>query len=190
MTTTLIVTIILALAGYLVTYLNNLGLARRNEQLELVNKRINEFYGPLLIATQAGETAYTTLVKKLGRQSILSGKAPPTGNELLETPLPLSESEMKKWRIWFREVFAPLNEYREKLVLANAYLIREEAIPPCLLQFMAHASACKTILKKWDENDFSENRPTIDFPQDLSSYVATSYADLKSEQLRLIGKKK
>ena len=44
---TAIVTIFVALAGYLITYWNNILLSRRTERLNRINKQLNEFYGPL-----------------------------------------------------------------------------------------------------------------------------------------------
>jgi hypothetical protein len=40
-------TIILAFAGYLVTFLSTRMMARRADRLRLVNERLNDFYGPL-----------------------------------------------------------------------------------------------------------------------------------------------
>lgn len=45
-TISLIVTILLALGGYLVTYQQKLRLTRRKERLDLINKRLDEFYFP------------------------------------------------------------------------------------------------------------------------------------------------
>ncbi len=53
-----ILTVILAFAGYLITSLSAHMLARRRDKLDLVNKRLNEFYGPLYVASEAGNIAY------------------------------------------------------------------------------------------------------------------------------------
>ncbi|MGP8224619.1 MAG: hypothetical protein ACLQGT_00540, partial [Terracidiphilus sp.] len=47
-------TILLAFIGYLATAWSARMLARRMDKLELVNRRLNEFYGPLYVASQAG----------------------------------------------------------------------------------------------------------------------------------------
>jgi len=46
-----ILTIILAFVGYLMTFLSTRLLARRRDKLRLVNKRLNELYGPLYVAS-------------------------------------------------------------------------------------------------------------------------------------------
>lgn len=62
-----VLTIVLAFAGYLVTFLSTRMLARRTDMLKLVNMRLNEFYGPLYVASQAGNIAYRSLLKKQGK---------------------------------------------------------------------------------------------------------------------------
>ena len=58
----------LAFAGYLVTFLSTRMMARRADRLRLVNKRLNEFYGPLYVASQAGNIAYRSLLKSRARR--------------------------------------------------------------------------------------------------------------------------
>jgi len=41
-----VLTIVLAFAGYLVTFLSTRMMARRADRLRLVNERLNEFTGP------------------------------------------------------------------------------------------------------------------------------------------------
>jgi len=175
----LVLTVVLALVGYLATYLYSLQLAKRKESLELINRRINDFYGPLYISTQTGKIAYETLLKNAGNKSLFfDPKKPPNNRELAE------------WRIWSRSVFMPLNEYCEKLILENAYLIREEEMPKCLIDFVTHVSAYKAIIEKWNDGDFSEHTPALDFPVELDLYAEKVYRELKAEQLKLIGQLK
>ena len=60
-------TIVLAFAGYLVTFWSNRVMARRADRLRLVNQRLNEFYGPLYVATVTGNIAYKALLAKQGK---------------------------------------------------------------------------------------------------------------------------
>jgi hypothetical protein len=62
-----ILTIILAFAGYLMTFLSARMLARRRDKLRLVNKRLNEFYGPLYVASEAGNIAYRAQLNRQGK---------------------------------------------------------------------------------------------------------------------------
>jgi hypothetical protein len=165
-----ILTVVLAFAGYLVTFLSTRMMARRADKLRLVNKRLNEFYGPLYVASQAGHIAYRSLLKKQGK----------TQSE------PILDSEMKEWVLWMTTIFMPLNDVREKIIIEKAYLIVEEEMPRCLLEFVTHVVGYKAVLAKWADGDYSERRSTIGWPPDFDSYVERSYKALKAEQTSLV----
>ena len=62
-----ILTIILAFVGYAITFLQRSYAGAPARQARLVNKRLNEFYGPLYVASEAGNIAYRSLLKKQGK---------------------------------------------------------------------------------------------------------------------------
>jgi hypothetical protein len=163
-------TILLAFVGYLATAWSAKMLARRKDKLEQVNRRLNEFYGPLYVASQAGNIAYRSLLKKQGKTQ----------------SFPILDSEMKEWMLWMTTIFMPLNDVREKVIIEKAHLIIEEQMPQCLLDFVTHVVGYKAVLAKWDEKDYSERRSTIGWPPEFDSYVARSYAALKAQQTRLL----
>jgi hypothetical protein len=165
-----ILTILVAFAGYALTFVSAHMLARRRDKLDLVNKRLNEFYGPLYVASQAGNIAYRSLLNKQGK----------TQSE------PITDEDLKDWVLWMRTIFIPLNEIREKIIIENAHLIVEEHMPQCLLDFVTHVVGYKAVLQKWADGDFSERRSTIGWPPEFDAYVTKSYAALKAEQMRLM----
>jgi len=165
-----ILTILLAFAGYLVTFFSARMLARRRDKLELVNRRLNEFYGPLYVASQAGNIAYRSLLEKQGKTQCH----------------PITDGEMKEWMLWMTTIFMPLNDIREKIIIEKAYLIIEEQMPQCLLDFVTHVVGYKAVLAKWSEGESAERRSTIGWPPEFDGYVARSYAFLKGEQTRLM----
>jgi hypothetical protein len=165
-----ILTIVLAFAGYLVTFFSSRMLARRQDKLRLVDRRLSEFYGPLYVASKAGNIAYRALLKKQGK----------TQSE------PILDSEMKEWVLWMTTIFIPLNEVREKIIIEKAYLIVEQQMPPCLLDFVTHVVGYKALLSKWAEGDYSERRSSIGWPPEFDAYVERSYAALKAEQTCLL----
>ena len=165
-----VLTIVLAFAGYLVTFLSTRMMARRADRLRLVNERLNEFYGPLYVASQAGNIAYRSLLKKQGKTQ----------------SFPILDSEMKEWMLWMTTIFMPLNDIREKIIIENAHLIVEEQMPKCLLDFVTHVVGYKAVLSKWAEGDYSERRSTIGWPPEFDTYVERSYAALKAEQTCLL----
>ena len=163
-------TIILAFAGYLVTFLSTRMMARRADRLRLVNERLNDFYGPLYVASQAGNIAYRSLLKKQGKTQCH----------------PIRDEELKEWMLWMTTIFMPLNDVREKIIIEKAYLIVEEQMPHCLLDFVTHVVGYKAVLSKWAEGDYSERRSTIGWPPEFDVYVAHSYAELKAKQTYLL----
>lgn len=165
-----ILTIVLAFFGYIVTFLGARMLARRRDKLKLVNKRLNEFYGPLYVASEAGNIAYRSLLKRQGK---------------LKSD-PISDKEMKEWMLWMRTIFMPLNDLREKIIVEKASLIVEEQMPQCLLDFVTHVVGYKAVISKWAAGDYSERRSTIGWPPEFDIYVKNSYAALKAEQTRLM----
>lgn len=167
---TVILTILLAFAGYLVTFLSARMLAQRRDKLRLVNKRLNEFYGPLYVASEAGDIAYRSLLKRQGK----------------EKSEPIRDEEMKEWMLWMTTIFMPLNDIREKIIIERAYLIIEEKMPQCLLDFVTHVVGYKAVMAKWAEGDYTERRSTIGWPPEFDLYVKQSYAALKAEQTRLL----
>lgn len=165
-----VLTIVLAFIGYLATFMSARMLARRRDKLDLVNKRLNEFYGPLYVASQAGNIAYRSLLQKQGKTECH----------------PIRDEDMKEWVLWMKTIFMPLNDVREKIIIEKAYLIIEEQMPHCLLDFVTHVVGYKAVLSKWAEGDFAERRSTVGWPPEFDGYVERSYMALKAEQTRLL----
>ena len=163
-------TIVLAFVGYLVTFSSNRMIARRADRLRLVNQRLNEFYGPLYVATVAGNIAYKALLAKQGKTQCH----------------PIRDEDLNEWMLWMKTIFIPLNEVREKIIIENAHLIVEEEMPQCLLDFVTHVVGYKALLLKWAEGDYTEHRSMIGWPPEFDIYVEQSYRALKAQQTRLL----
>ena len=163
-------TIVLAFAGYLVTFMSNRMMARRADRLRVVNQRLNEFYGPLYVATVAGNIAYKALLAKQGKAQCH----------------PIRDEDLKEWVLWMKSIFMPLNDVREKIIIENAHLIVEEEMPQCLLDFVTHVVGYKALILKWAEDDYAERRSIIGWPPEFDIYVERSYAALKANQTQLL----
>ena len=165
-----VLTIVIAFAGYLITIIGARMLNQHRDKLELVNKRLNEFYGPLYVASEAGNIAYRSLLKRQGKS----------------VSEPILDSELKEWILWMNTIFMPLNDIREKIIIEKAYLVVEEQMPQCLLDFVTHVVGYKAVMAKWAEGDFTERRSTIGWPPEFDIYVKKSYAALKAQQTDLL----
>jgi hypothetical protein len=175
---TAVVTILLALIGYLITYWNNIRLSQRTEQLNRVNKQLSEFYGPLYSIVDTGNRVWKTFRTRY-RPEVVS---------YFGDTLPPTEEELKVWRLWMSTVFMPRNLQLYELIMSKSDLIIETDIPDCLKNLCAHVAAYQTILKKWQDNDFSEHLSLIDYPRKpLTEYAIQSFKQLKSKQAKLIG---
>ncbi|MFI0607568.1 MAG: hypothetical protein ACH37Z_06670 [Anaerolineae bacterium] len=174
-TTAIITTIALALRGYTISRRNELELTRRRERLEHINRSLNDFYGPLYVLSEVGQRAYSAFLHKMGGEGFFEES-------------PMKEDRLNEWFIWVEEIFIPLNQIREDLIIQNAHLIREEEFPESMLIFITHAALYKAMLAKWKQNDHQEYLPAIDYPVELGEYTRKSYRELKHEQLGLIGK--
>jgi hypothetical protein len=166
----LVLTVVLAFGSYVFTFLSSRMNARHADRLRLVNQRLNDFYGPLYVATVAGNTAYRSLLEKQGKTQCH----------------PIRDEDMKEWTLWMTTIFMPLNDVREKIIIENAHLIVEEEMPQCLLDFVTHVVGCKALMAKWAEGDYTERRSMIGWPPEFDLYVERSYKALKAEQTRLL----
>ena len=171
----LLIPVIVALLGYWFTKRNQLELTRWRERLDLINSRLNDFYGPLYVQSEVGYMAYKTLIDKMGGEQVFR-------------QVPIEAGVLEEWRVWVQTIFLPLNQASEDLIMRNAHLIREEEFPASLLLFIMHATSYRAMVAKWQQGDYSEYLPNADYPAELSTYAAQSYRELKHEQLQLIGK--
>jgi len=156
------VTIVLALVGYFVTYLNNLRLARRADRLTYITSQIRDFYGPLYVITQTSRVLYDAFrIESQGRHGI--------------------DADLM-WRTWAQAVFIPMNAELERVITTKSYLIREAQMHPALLRFCAHSAACRALSAQWAQNDFRSVHPSIQFPEELDKYAIASYQSLREEE--------
>ena len=96
---TLLVTVALAFAGYVVTYRNSVKLSQRNERLDRIDRQLRELYGPLFALVSASGEAWSGFrrIYRPGISSYWRSEPAPT------------EQEAAAWRLWMVEVFMPLN---------------------------------------------------------------------------------
>ncbi len=183
MDVTLVVTtvtaILLALVGYIATYINNIRTTQRAERLARVNKQLNEFYGPLFALSQANDIAWQKFRDEYSPQGAFFSKIDPPTDE-----------ELQVWRLWMQTVFMPSNLRMYEIIISKADLLIEKDMPQCLLLFCAHVAAYQPVLEKWETKDYSEHTSLINYPtKELLDYCDKSFEGLKAEQSQLLGVK-
>jgi hypothetical protein len=174
-TIALLVTAFLAIAGFIVKYLNDLAIARRKDRLERINQQLRNLYGPLFTINEAADIAWREF-----RKVYRSGKA------FFNTAPPPSDDELRVWRLWMSEVFMPLNLQKEIIITGNGDLIFGEDMPESFIQLCAHVSAYKPVLKNWELGNYSEHTSLNNYPENFNEDVKTVYKTLRKEQAELI----
>jgi len=167
---------LVAVAGYFVTYRNNLRLAARNDRLDRLNRQLQELYGPLVALVHAANRSWDVFRSQYRPGGSYWGRDPPP-----------TEEEARAWRLWVSTVFMPLNRQMRDAVVTHADLLLEDDVEPCLLDLCAHVAAYEAILERWEGGDYEEHAPPLPFPRDrLSAYAANAYRRLKSQQKALL----
>ncbi|WP_089104732.1 hypothetical protein [Streptomyces hyaluromycini] len=173
------VTIALAFAGYMATYLNGLRLAQRQERLARVNRQLSEFYGPLFALTEANSRTFAAFLARHAR---------PGGTSPFSDTTPPSEEELADWRLWVTTVFLPVLREMRGLVVGRADLLREPEMPSLLLELCAHTAGYEITVARWAQGDFSDHLSLVPFPsEELAAYARRGFGELKREQARLLG---
>lgn len=169
------VTILLAITGYIFTYLNNLRLSQRKDRLDRVNRQLAELYGPMFSLVHASNIAWAGFRKMHRPDGAYFGPG-------------MTENDYKEWRLWMSVVFMPINTKLYNLILEKSDLLIETEMPESLLMFCAHVAAYQAVLEKWNHKDYSEHLSVVEYPMEMNYYAKDSYIKLKSEQENLLGK--
>jgi hypothetical protein len=153
-----------------------LDLANRKSKLERINAQLKLLYGPLYALTNASNRSWEAFRSTCRPGGAFFSRSPPP-----------TELELKEWRLWMTTVFMPLNLEMERLILSNMDLLVGNEIDGSLVEVCAHVQAYKTVMSRWEANDFSVHHAPMDFPgEEIRSYVSTNFATLKQEQQSLI----
>ncbi|MAT13710.1 MAG: hypothetical protein CMJ46_00385 [Planctomyces sp.] len=102
----------------------------------------------------------------------------------------LTEEEKQRWITWMKEVFHPLNERVERLILDNLDLVEGDTIPVAFREALAHVVTYRAVLAQWAAGDYSEYLSINNWPgADLMAAVKPHYEKIRSEQRRLLGQR-
>jgi hypothetical protein len=170
--------VVVALVGFIVTYVISLRLAVRKDRLDRVDRQLRDLYGPLFSLNRASAEVYRAFRQEYRRgvQGYWSNPVPPTTDEA------------RAWRLWMVEVFFPLIAQMEELVIRHADLIDETEMPPCLLELVTHVSTYRATLRAWEEGDYSRHTSMLPYPRaTITEYLERRYAELKQRQAELLG---
>lgn len=174
---TLCATVLLALAGFLVKYINDLAIARRRDRLDRINAQLKLLYGPLFALTQASGKAWNAFRREHRPDMPYFSKSRPPNDD-----------ELRTWCLWMTKTFMPLNRRMVEVIIGNADLL-EGDMPPAFLELVAHVAAYEAILAQWDIHDFTTYAPELPFPKQIEVVVQDAYNRLRRSHSELLSQK-
>ncbi len=87
-------------------------------------------------------------------------------------------------------VFHPLNEKVEAIIIENIHLIEGDEIPKAFTQALSHVSAYRAVIAQWESGDYSEHVSVNNWPaKGLMESVKPVFEELTKKQSKLLGKK-
>jgi hypothetical protein len=181
---TLVVTVGLAITGYVATYLSNQSLARRKDRLERINRQLAELYGPLYALSQASGRAFEAFHDAYWperRGFFVRGAQP-------------SVEDLEVWRRWMTVAFMPLNRRMVDVIVNHSDLLVDdsEELPQCLLDLCAHVTGYEPVIARWGEPGFDsraveDHVAPLPFPRaELDAYVGAKFRQLRQAQGELL----
>jgi len=178
-----IVGVCIAVAGWLVTHFSRLHFEKRSAQLSRVNEQLGKLYGPLMATITASHETWVAFSKEYWPTHGMPGYFG-TGQDQL------SQDELEIWRTWILNVFHPLNEKVERVIIENIHLIDGEDIPEAFTQALAHVSAYRAVIAQWQKGNFSHHVSVNNWPtKKLRSAVMPVFKKLSEKQTKLLGEK-
>lgn len=173
------ISIFLAVVGWIITFRSRRIHDSRAAQLSRVNRQLKDLYGPLYVILESGDRVWKSFWEK---------NRPAHGrSHYFGANVTLTEAELETWRIWMKNVFDPMNAKAESVILNNIDLLESDKIPDAFLDAIAHISAYKAVLTRWENEDFSEHTSVNNWPaRQLKIAVKADFDLLRVKQRELI----
>ena len=153
-------TIIVALVGISGTFIvasRNLDhekkMVAQEQRLVRVNAQLSDFYGPLFSLADTGNRLYVKFCHGEGR-SYENGyfEFDKDGTEL-RTAEQEDPEKLCNWMRVMEQVFLPLNQEIEHLVIHHSSLVEDGEVPEVLIEVAAHVAEFRSVMKKWQNYD-------------------------------------
>lgn len=153
-------------------------------RLERVTAQVEKLYGPLRALVRAGDVAWLDFRRHVR----------PKQQGFFDSPPPPTPEELDAWILWMTEVFVPLHEKMEAIILEHVHLVEGSAFPDEFDSLLAHISGYKPALAKWKEkgqrdlsaDGYAGYLSTRVYPLGLRAYVDRSYETLASRREELL----
>ena len=174
----LIVTILLAISGYIYTHFADLENEQNSAKIDRVNDQLRNLYGPLYSFASVSEITWQELILLYPALTKIDSVNP---------KVPLTEVEQEEYRKYMLKVIQPLQLNAENAILNYSDLIDEKEMPTLFKELVAHISDSKKLYSNWANGDYSRHIPINKYPADFRTYITKEYNKLKSRQMELLG---
>ena len=153
--------------------------------MERVNEQLKCLYGPLLACVTASKSSYEAMLRQA---AVHCGSSKLTPDQFRQAVRASPNGTVATaYRHWVRDVLMPLSERAARTVMERADLLEGSEISPLLLQLVAHVSAYRVILRRWEEGDTHADQSAIPFPDDLGRWASEAFDKLKQRQASMSG---
>eukprot|EP00878_Enallax_costatus_P004346 GHUV01004581.1.p2 GENE.GHUV01004581.1~~GHUV01004581.1.p2 ORF type:complete len:196 (+),score=65.93 GHUV01004581.1:1905-2492(+) len=171
---------LIAAAGWTFAFFNSKAQEERKARIERVNEQLRDFYGPLLACVTATKSAYDAMVRQHSPdKSMATFQRKCTDNP--------AGPEATAYRMWMEKVLQPLNEKAASIIAEHIDLLDAQHVVPELLQLVAHVSAMRVIIHRWQNGEAGSYWSAISYPDKLREYIIQEFARIKHKQAKLLG---
>jgi hypothetical protein len=85
-----------------------------------------------------------------------------------------------------RHVLQPLNEEAAEVIVKHIDLLEADAISDHLLKLVAHVTANRVVLHRWEQGELDAHS-VIPFPDQIAAFITKEFAKMKRKQAELLG---
>lgn len=178
------VSIFFAIIGYVSTAVQQLRAQQHRARVDRCSEQLQCLYGPLLACVTASKSAYDAMIRQVStdsRKKSLDEKE--FRRAVRDSP---QGAPARAYRAWIKTVLLPLSEKAAQLVMDRADLLEGSDIEPLLMQLVAHVSAYKVILHRWEEGGEAA-ASAVPYPDAIEAWVLEGFRRLKRRQASLLG---
>lgn len=176
-TVALIVSVTLALIGFLVSHASNVRRQRAQAQYAYVASQLQHLYGPLYALVLSNTASYMAF-----RKTFRPNKP------LFDKDDPLTSEEREIWRAWAEHVFVPSNLRIRDVIERHAHLVRGNSMPELFRTMLAHVESSKLVLPALADGQLHLLDAFPDWPKEFEGYVTEEYLAVAEEHERLLGR--
>jgi hypothetical protein len=157
--------VLLAVLTGAVSYAYGVAEDVRKTRLVFVDAQIERLYGPLYAGTQAADAVWDLFYKQhwRGRRNARDDIA------FFDDGQPPTVEQARRWRVWMRTVFQPINKAMVDTVTANTQFVVGDTIPKPVRDLIAHTRSYDAVMAMWKDDDFDGCPPAVEGPGALSS---------------------